>query len=245
MFTGTRMTLDDLVAQLRAAHGDALQGVVLFGSTVADTGARAGHDVLVVVSAMDATTMRASGAIATAWADAGNATPLTLTATEWAASADVFAIEHADIADRHRVLHAAPGFAVPPVGTVRAEHVVHQLEYEVLSLVLRFRAGVAVAAGDVRAQRALLAREASRCVALMRAALRLDGGDASGDGPAVAVRFGQSAGLDPDPVVRAWKQGHGGDEIARQQIDAAIDGMHEALRRFHQWVDARRPRGDQ
>ena len=34
----------------------------------------------------------------------------TLTEAEWRSSVDVFAMEHADILQRHKILYAAPGF---------------------------------------------------------------------------------------------------------------------------------------
>src|SRR5881397_3023091 len=70
-----KMTLDDLVSQLRAAFGPELRAVALYGS-----------------------------AAVKAWSDDGNPPPLTLTVDEWHGSADIFPMEYADILDRHRVL---------------------------------------------------------------------------------------------------------------------------------------------
>ena len=94
------MTLDELVTQLKVAHGNALLGVVVYGSTATDTAAKGGHNVVVVVRTLDVRAMQAGGAIGRSWQEAGNAVPLTLTEAEWRSSVDVFAIEHADIADQ-------------------------------------------------------------------------------------------------------------------------------------------------
>src|SRR5262245_40629611 len=57
MFRGSQRTLDQLVAQLKSAHGDALLGVLVYGSTAADASATRGHNVAVVVRALDVRAM--------------------------------------------------------------------------------------------------------------------------------------------------------------------------------------------
>src|SRR5262245_56704166 len=129
MLGGSTMTLDQLTTQLRAVHGDDLIAVIVYGSTAHDTSATKGHDVAVIVRSLSVAAMRADGAIARSWQEAGNAVPLVLTEDEWRSSADVFAIEHADIADRHRIVHAAPGFSVTAKESIRPADMRRQLEY--------------------------------------------------------------------------------------------------------------------
>ena len=97
-----RMTLDELVSQLRAAYGAALRSVVLYGSAAAGEHdpKRSDYNVLVIVDALDATRLAAASAASRAWADAGNPAPLTLTTSEWRGSADIFPMEYADILER-------------------------------------------------------------------------------------------------------------------------------------------------
>lgn len=230
------MTIDDLVTQLKAAHGDALLGVVIYGSTASDPQATRGHNVLVVVRALGVRAMQAGGAIAQAWIEAGNAVPLTLTAAEWASSADVFAIEHADIAERNRVAFAAAGFALADRATVRAADIRRQLEYELLALVLAVRAAIASVGPDVKQQRRILASQASRAVALMRAALRLARRDPTGDADAVCTRAAEVAGFDAAPFCAAVAQRRGTD-VARAEVGATLEAFHAGLDRFLSWVD--------
>lgn len=232
------MTLEQLVQQLRAAHGDALLGVVLYGSTAADPSATRGHSVLVIVRALDVRAMQAGGAIAQAWQEAGNAPPLTLTEAEWRSSLDVFAIEHADIAERHRVLYAASGFAPADRAEIRDADVRQQLEYELLALLLTVRSAIAVAGREVKAQRAILGGEASRAAALMRAVLRLERQPVPGDAAGVCRDVGALAGFDAAPFVAAL-QLRRGTPLPKGDVEPALAGFHAGLATLVAWVDAR------
>src|SRR5205814_2209271 len=108
-----RMTLDELVSQLRAAYGPALRSIVLYGSAAAGEHLpkRSDYNVLVVVDSLDAPQLTAASAASRAWADAGNPAPLTMTTSEWRGSSDIFPMEYADILDRHRVLFGDDPFA--------------------------------------------------------------------------------------------------------------------------------------
>ena len=142
-----RMTLDDLVAQLRAAYGDGLRSVVLYGSAATDerVAERADHNVLVIVDALPLERLRAAAATARAWREAGNTPMMTLTSAEWRGSADVFPMEVADITERHRVLHGES----PVTGVVvKPEHLRHQLEFEARGKLLHLRQQALAAGWD-------------------------------------------------------------------------------------------------
>jgi hypothetical protein len=235
------MTLDELVTQLKAAHGDALLGVVLYGSTAADSGATQtrGHNVLVVVRTLDVIAMQAGGAIGRSWQEAGNAVPLTLTDAEWRSSVDVFAIEHADIAERHRVLHAAPGFGVSDRVSIRDDDVRRQLEYEALALTLAVRSAITRVGRDTRDRRALLASQASRAVALLRAAVRLSGAVPAPDAEALCAQAATLAGFDAAPFVAALRQRRGTNNVPKGELDSVLDGFHTGLTRFVAYLDGR------
>src|ERR1700694_5510163 len=106
------MTLDELVAQLKSAYGDALRSVVLYGSAAAGEHIpkRSDYNVLVLADSLDVAHLRAAAAVARAWADSGNPAPMTLTSSECRSSSDIFPMEYSDILERHRVLFGAPPF---------------------------------------------------------------------------------------------------------------------------------------
>jgi hypothetical protein len=232
------MTLDQLLTQLKSAHGDGLLGVLVYGSTANDPAAKKGHNIVAVVRSLDVKTMHADGAIALAWQEAGNPVPLVLTEAEWRSSVDVFAIEHADIADRHRVLHGTEDFLVAPRASIRDVNMRHQLEYELLALLLAVRAAIAVAGRDAKAQRGVLAAQASRAVALMRAALRLAGRPLPADAASVCADAAQAAGFESGPFVAALAQRAGTRDVPKAELESILDGFHGGLARLVAYVDS-------
>ena len=148
-----QMTLDEMVAQLRAAYGAGLRAVVLYGSAARGEGAGRRNDLLVIVDQLGMDELRRVAPTARAWQEAGHPPPLTLTAREWASSADVFPMEYADVLDQHRVLHGA----LPTDGVrVHRADLRRQVEYQVLGKLLQLRAGVLASGNDARRQLALL-----------------------------------------------------------------------------------------
>jgi hypothetical protein len=233
------MTLDQLVAQLKSAHGGALLGVVVYGSTATASAASntAGHNVLIVVRTLDLKTLQAGGAIGRSWQEAGNEVPLTLTEAEWRSSADVFAIEHADIAERHRVAYAADGFRIPDAASVDRADIRRQLEYESLALVLAVRAGITSVGRDARAGRLLLAGQVGRAVALLRAGVRLSGAVPEADAEALCAQAGKLAGFAPAPIVAALRQKRGTSDVPKQEVESVLSDFHAALMQFVAYVD--------
>src|SRR6185295_12955750 len=101
-----RMTLDELVSQLKAAYGTSLRSIVLYGSAAAGEhiAKRSDYNVLVIVDALDPSRLAGASAASRAWTESGNPAPLTMTMAEWKGSSDIFPMEYADILERHRVL---------------------------------------------------------------------------------------------------------------------------------------------
>src|SRR3954469_24660685 len=142
-----RMTLDELVSQLRAAYGTALRSIVLYGSAAAGEQLPkcSYYNVLLIVDSLDADRLTAASAASRAWTEAGNPAPLTLTMSEWRGSSDIFPMEYADILERHRVLHGEA-----PFEGVRVElsNLRLQLEQEAMGKLLKLRQGLLAAGND-------------------------------------------------------------------------------------------------
>ncbi len=232
-----KMTLDDLVQQLRAAHGDALEAVVLYGSAARHQGAATGTlDVLVIVRSLGDQALQGAGAATRAWLEAGHPAPLTLTSAEWASSADIFAIEYADILSAHRVLH----------GTLRTEGVTVtrrdlrlQLEREVMGKVLQLRRELQARHGNGKAELALLEAAHGGVFALLRATLRLvDGVTAPhADSESVAKDVAARAGFDAQPFLALVGHRRGTAKINDRAAHAALRGCHDGLQQLAAYLD--------
>ncbi|HET9455396.1 MAG TPA: hypothetical protein VFO66_14015 [Gemmatimonadaceae bacterium] len=194
-----KMTLDQLVTQLKGAFGPGLRSVVLYGSAAVEANAGGDQNVLVIVDALDVMRLEAMAATVRAWSDAGNPPPFTLTMAEWRRSADVFPMEYSDILERHRILYGEPpfeGIRIQP-GDLR-----WQLELETMGKLLHLRQGVLAAGGDGRRQLELLAMTKSTILVLFRATLRLHGMTPSHDSLEVVRAAASVAGFDPAPFER-------------------------------------------
>jgi hypothetical protein len=203
-----RMTLEELVAQLRAAFGAELRSVVLYGSAASGEHVpkQSDYNVLVLVDALDVARLDAVAAVVRAWSEAGNPPPFTLTSEEWRRSADIFPMEYSDIQERHRVLHGASpfdGVRVAPADLRR------QLESEAMGKLLHLRQGVLAAGRDGRRQLDLLAASKSTIMVLFRATLRLHGETPPMDTVELCRQVARVAGLDAEPFIRVVRHVRG------------------------------------
>ncbi len=232
-----KMTLDQLVEQLKAAHGDALAAVVLYGSAARHQGPPTGAlDVLVVVRTLADDALRAAGAATRSWMEAGHPAPLTLTSAEWASSADIFAIEYADLLSAHRVLHGA----LVTEGIAVHQHDLRlQLEREVMGKVLQLRRAMQAHHGDGKAQRLLLEAARGGIFALFRATLRLTDGvaEAHGDSEVVARAVSAKAGFDAVPFVALVAHTRGTVKISDREAAGVLRGCHDGLAALAGWMD--------
>jgi hypothetical protein len=227
-----KMTLEELVAQLRAAFGAELRSVVLYGS--AATGEhipkQSDYNVLVLVDALDVARLDAVASVVRAWSEGGNPPPFTLTLDEWRRSADVFPMEYADIQERHRVLHGASpfdGVRVTPVDLRR------QLESEAMGKLLHLRQGVLAAGGDGRRQIELLEDTKSAIMVLFRATIRLHGQSPAADTAQLCRQVGQVASFDAEPFVRVVRHARGEQKLkpadARTLLTEYVRGVQQLV----------------
>lgn len=231
------MTLEGLVTQLRSALGEALRAVVLFGSAVAGEhyARRSDQNVLVLVDALGLPVLERVSPTARAWREAGNAPPLAMTVEEWRRSADIFAMEYADILSRHRVLHGS----LPVDGiAVRPEMLRLQLEREARGKVIQLRRGILAAGGDRARLVGLLEESLSTFMVLFRALLRLHGEEPPTDYEALARSAAALTGSDAGPFVQVVRHVRGGPAIARGTVMELVAGYLDGAERLAAHVDA-------
>jgi hypothetical protein len=230
------MTLDELVSQLRAAYGDALYSVVLYGSAAGGEHIpkRSDYNVLVLARSLPAERLRAAAAVASAWTGSGSPPPMTLTLDEWRASSDIFAMEYADILERHKVLFGEPPFAGVSVsrGDLRL-----QVEREAMGKLLQFRQGVLAAGNDGRRQLALLEASLSTMMVVFRGASRLAGDDPPTDNEALVAGIAAKGGFDAAPFARVVRHVRGVEKLAVRDVEPVIDGYLDGLQQLVAYVD--------
>ena len=230
------MTLDELVAQLRAAYGDALRSVILYGSAAGGEHIpkRSDYNVLVVVDSLPAERLRAGAAVGAAWTESGSPPPLTLTSAEWRGSSDIFAMEYADILERHKVLHGTPPF--DGIDVARRDLRL-QVEREARGKLLQFRQGVLAAGNDQRKQLALLEASLSTMMTIFRAVVRLAGQTPPADNAALAAAVATQAGFDGAPFARVVRHVRGSEKIPGSEVEGLIAGYLAGLERLVAYID--------
>jgi len=231
-----RMTLEELVSQLRNAWGDALRAVVLYGSAAAGEHirARSDYNVLVIADTITPRHLRAAGAVASAWGESGNPPPLTLTTSEWRASADIFPMEYADILERHKVLHGQPPFE----GISVSRHDLRlELEEQAMGKVLRLRQGIMAAHGDGRLQLELLEVSLSTVMVIFRAVSRLHESTPSTDNETLSREVARLADIPAEPFVRVVRHVRGEEKIGRSEAQTVLEGYLSGMERLVAHLD--------
>ena len=230
------MTLDELVSQLRAAFGDVLHSVVLFGSAAAGEHIpkRSDYNVLVIARSLPAEKLRAAASVASAWSASGSPAPMTLTLDEWRGSSDIFAMEYADILDRHKVLYGDPPFDGVAVsrGDLRL-----QVEREAMGKLLQFRQGVLAAGNDGKKQLVLLEASLSPLMVVFRGVSRLGGDSPSADNEVLAGSIAAKAGFDAEPFTRVVRHVRGTEKVGSREVEGIISGYLDGLQRLVAHVD--------
>jgi hypothetical protein len=229
-----KMTLDDLVSQLRSAFGQGLHAVVLYGSQVTpDHSATSDFNVLVLVDTLEAKRLQGASAAARAWATSGNPAPLTLTMDEWHGSADIFPMEYADILERHKVLFGDFRTDV----RVDPAHLRLQLEHEAMGTLLQLRRGALAAGNDAKEQLRLLEQSGSTVLVVFRALIRLRGEVPPQDNVELVQQVATITGLDAAPFARVVWHRRGQTPIKPADAPAVLDGYLTGMQMVVQYLD--------
>jgi hypothetical protein len=162
--------INEFISRLRAASGENLQCVILYGSA-ADGELHpefSNLNLLCILRETSFATLTAIAPVVEWWARQKHHPPLVLTREELEHSTDVFSIELLDMQQRHRVLFGddvLSGLKVP-MHLHRA-----QLEYELREKLILLRERLLVVANDKKHLKELLLHSLSTFITLFRHAL--------------------------------------------------------------------------
>lgn len=166
--------VDRLVAELRAAHGDNLVSLVLYGSVAAGDyiDQRSDHNLLIVLARITSADLRSAQNAIRDWHRLGQPMPVYFTVEELQRAADVFPIEFLQMKRAHQVLSGQNPFELVEIS---ATNLRHQTEYELRTKLIQLRRLFLPAASSVRKLSALLTDSLASFAALFRAVLILHG----------------------------------------------------------------------
>ena len=167
-------TLEQLINDLRTAHGDNLACVVLYGSAAAGDhiDQRSDHNLLIALKRITSEDLRLAQAPMREWQDLGQPIPVYFTVAELKDAADVFPIEFLQMEKARKVLYGRDPFEFVKVSRANLRH---QTEYELRTKLIRLRRLYIPASVSVERLSALMSDSLASFAALFRAVLILSG----------------------------------------------------------------------
>jgi hypothetical protein len=193
--------LDQIVERLKAAFGDRLISVILYGSAAGGHQQKGYSDLNILCVLSDLTTRELSNVapVFRWWREQGNPAPLLITRREFETSTDCFAIEFHDLREQHRVLYGENLIAGMQIDDsfYRA-----QVEHELRAKLLRLRHKSAGVLADRQLLSRLLADSISTFCVLFRHALVLHGVEAPMEKRQTIARATEFFNINPEPFDR-------------------------------------------
>ena len=226
----------EFAAELRGVYGEELLSAVLYGSAARGDYREGLSDLnlLVILRATDAATLRRGTKLAREWASEGNPPPLMFSEQEWRASADVFPIEYEDMRDAHVLLDGSDPFTGLEI---HWEHLRLQVEHELKSKHIQLREHFLLHADDADGLGTLLTRALPTFLTLFRAALHLAGEVAPRDPGATIAAIARHAGFDPRPLDEVQRARAEGGKITVAGDGPVLAGFLQAVQRTTHWLD--------
>ena len=175
--TVVRESLNHLVEELRATHGDNLASVVLYGSAAAGDHVelRSDYNLLISLNRITPKDLRFAQAPMRKWQRLGHPLPVYFTVEELADAADVFPIEFYQMENARIVLYGQDPFEFVKLSDTNLRN---QTEYELRTKLIELRRLYIPASVAVEKLCNLMSDSLASFAALFRAVLILHGKDA-------------------------------------------------------------------
>src|SRR5213080_4394410 len=211
-------TLEQLINDLRTAHGDNLACVVLYGSAAAGDhiDQRSDHNLSIALKRITSEDLRLAQAPMREWQDLGQPIPVYFTVAELKDAADVFPIEFLQMEKARKVLYGRDPFEFVNVSRANLRH---QTEYELRTKLIRLRRLYILASVSVEKLSALMSDSLASFAALFRAVLLLKGMEPPVAKPDCVRMTVQILNLDGEPFERIFAI-RSDDALPLNEVDA-------------------------
>ena len=221
---------------LQGIYGADLASVVLYGSAARGEFRPGQSDlnVLVLLRDLSPAALRLGGDAARGWVKEGNPPPLMLSVDEWRRSADVWAIELADMRDAHLTLAGEDPFTGVDISLADLRL---QCEKELKGKQIQLRERYLLFAGQPEELGELLARSFSTFLVLFRTVLRLGDGGGAREAEAVVRGVAERVGFDPAPLLEIHRARSEGRKLRPQADSPVVVGYLDAVSRVVDHVD--------
>src|SRR6267142_3145285 len=195
--------LNRLVDDLRAAHGDNLAAIVLYGSEAAGDHleSRANYNLLIALHRIALDDLRSSQNALRVWHASGQPMPVYFTVEELQRAADVFPIEFLQMEQARKILHGSDPFELVEISSANLRH---QTEYELRTKLIQLRRLYIPASVSVEKLSALMSDSLASFAALFRAVLLLHGQEPPVSKPESVRATARLLGLEESPFERIF-----------------------------------------
>jgi hypothetical protein len=230
-------TLDQLIDNLREAHGENLASIVLYGSSAAgdQIESRSDHNLLIALNRITTQDLHAAHSAIRDWEKLGQPIPIYFTVAELQDAADVFPIEFHQMEQARKILFGRDPFEFVQISPANLRH---QTEYELRTKLIQLRRLYIPASASVARLSALMGESLASFAALFRAVLILLGEEppvAKEDSVRAAVR---SLGLDGTPFERIFElRARKGSALTEAEANRLFSTYMEQIERVIEAVD--------
>jgi predicted nucleotidyltransferase len=196
--------LDRLVDDLRAAHGDNLASIVLYGSVAAgdQIELHSDHNLLIALKRIASDDLRLAESALRDWHRLGQPLPVYFTVEELSSAADVFPIEFLQMEKARKVLYGRDPFEFVEISSANLRH---QTEYELRTKLIQLRRLYIPASTSIERLSALMSDSLASFAAIFRAVLILHGQEPPVSKPESVRATARLLGLEEAPFEQIFE----------------------------------------
>ena|SRR5580765_3836747 len=232
-----RNILSQLVEDLRAAHGENLASVVLYGSTAAGDrdDARSDHNILIALKRITTDDLRLSQQPMDGWRRLGQPMPVYFTVEELERAADVFPIEFLQMEQARKVLYGRDPFEYLQISEANLRR---QAEYELRTKLIQLRRLYIPASASVEKLAALMSDSLASFAALFRAVLILRGQKPPVTKPEIVHAIVRLLELDASPFDRIFEmRANGKSPLSLTETNAVFGAYMDQIEHVIEVID--------